>query len=224
MQGPLPPPVATTPVGRHARRLASLVVSPRLNHSWRSMVRHTHVAIAILLLGGACTSPSPTLRADTKAYLAKMASWAPIEAETARTLDRIIATQFVDQAEVLRQLADSAPRVQHHLVEVEQYHPRTPEIRRIHEAYIDGWRDLLQGYAFIEGGLLGGDQARLSRGRESLLHWRQSIVLVARSLGGLSDEPGGGADPAPARPSGQGRTNENGPDLSIEKPGPNHNN
>ena len=164
------------------------------------MVRHACVAITALLLGTACTAPSPTLRADTQAYLAKMAAWAPIEAETARTLDRIIATQFVDHAEVLRQLADSSLRVQRHLAEVEQYHPRTPEVRRIHETYLDGWHSLLEGYASIEAGLLGGDQASLSRGRKALLQWRQSIVLVARMLGAISNETNLAADSPPRRP------------------------
>jgi hypothetical protein len=164
------------------------------------MVRHAHVAIAALLLGSACTTPSPTLRADTQAYLAKMASWAPIEAETARTLDRIIATQFVDHAEVLRQLADSSLRVRRHLSEVEQYHPRTPDVRRIHETYLDGWHSLLNGYASIEAGLLGGEQASLSRGRQALLHWRQSIVLVARLLGALANDTDLAADSPPRHP------------------------
>ena len=162
------------------------------------MVRHACVAITALLLGSACTAPSPTLRADTQAYRSKMGSWAPIEAETARTLDRIIATQFVDHAEVLRQLADSSFRVQRHLADLEQYHPRTPEVRRIHETYMNAWRDLLEGYASIEAGLLGGDQGSLSRGREALLHWRRSIVLVAGLLGALSHDTGLVADSPPA--------------------------
>ncbi len=66
----------------------------------------------------------------------KMASWAPIEAETARTLERILATEFVDEAEVLRQIADSTPRVQRQLEEAERYEPRTAEVRRIHETYV----------------------------------------------------------------------------------------
>jgi hypothetical protein len=138
------------------------------------------------LLAAACGTASG-LRADAQAYIEKMSSWAPVEAETARALDRILATQFVDHAEVLRQIADSTPRVQRHLQDIEQYTPRTSEVQLIHETYTNAWRDLLQGYASIEGGLDGGNQARLAAGRQALLRWRASILTVARQLRQLSE-------------------------------------
>ena len=113
--------------------LRSLVVLAPFHHSWRSMGRYTCATFA-LLLAVSCTTPS-ALRTDTEAYVGRMSSWAPVEAETARTLERILATQFVDAAEVLRQIGDSSPRVQRHLEEITQYQPRTPELRRIHDAY-----------------------------------------------------------------------------------------
>jgi hypothetical protein len=160
------------------------VVSPAFAHSWRNMRRCALLAVGALM-AAACGAPSG-LRADTRAYIDKMSSWAPIEAETARALDRILATQFVDHAEVLRQIADSAPRVRRHLQEIEQYTPRTPEVQLIHANYTNAWRGLLQGYGSIEAGLDDADQARLAAGRQALLGWRASILTVARQLRQLS--------------------------------------
>ena len=152
------------------------------------MGRYTCATFA-LLLAVSCTTPS-ALRTDTEAYVGKMSSWAPVEAETARTLERILATQFVDAAEVLRQIGDSSPRVQRHLEEITQYQPRTPELRRIHDAYTGAWRTLLDGYASIDRGLARNDQVLLAAGRQSLLQWRTSILGVARQLRDLSDRVG----------------------------------
>ena len=105
-----------------------------------------------------CSTPPAAVRADTLAYLQKMNSWAPVEAETARTLERIMATQFVDEAEVLRQISESRPRVQRHLDAATAYEPRTADVRRIHATYIKAWRTLLDGYASITTGFEHGDQ------------------------------------------------------------------
>jgi hypothetical protein len=149
------------------------------------------VSLAVL---AACATPPAALRADTQAYLQKMATWAPTEAETARTLERILATEFVDQAEVLRQIADNKPRAQRQLEEAEAYRPRTAEIRRIHASYIAGWRALLDGYQDITVGFETGEQSKLAEGRVAMARWRDAILGVARDLTTLRDrldlEPG----------------------------------
>jgi hypothetical protein len=142
-----------------------------------------------LVLGPACTAPS-TLRIDTEAYLERMSAWAPVEAETARTLERILATHFADAAEVLREIEDSSQRIRRHLQVIAQHTPRTAEVRRIHDTYMDAWRGLLDGYNSIETGLDTGDQVHLAAGRRSLLRWRISILGVARQLQELSDRVG----------------------------------
>lgn len=156
------------------------------------------VAFVVAFLA-ACSTPPAALRADTLAYLRKMSSWAPTEAETARTLERILATEFVDEAEVLRQVADSTPRIQRQLAEAEQYEPRTAEVRRIHAVYVASWRILLDGYSSITAGFATGDQAKLSRGRDAMARWRDSIMQVARELRELRDRTG--VDPNDITPS-----------------------
>lgn len=146
--------------------------------------------MVLLLLVPACATPPAALRADTVAYLQKMTSWAPIEAETASTLERILETEFVNQAEVLRQIADNRPRVERHLAEVERYAPRTGEVRRIHEVYARTWRELLAAYDSISAGFAGGDQAKLSAGRHLMARWRDGIMAVARDLRALRDRTG----------------------------------
>ena len=96
-----------------------------------------------------------------------MSSWAPTEAETARTLERILATEFVDQAEVLRQIADSTPRVRRQLAEAEAYQPRTSEVRQIHERLrrAPGGR-CSTAYGDITAGFESGDQTKLAEGRD----------------------------------------------------------
>lgn len=145
------------------------------------------VVVAVL---EACSTPPAALRVDTLAYLQKMASWGPTEAETARTLERILATEFVDQAEVLRQIDDSTPRVRRQLEEAERYEPRTAEIRRIHETYTGAWRALLDAYASIASGFETGDQAKIAQGRLDMARWRDAILTVARDLRGLRDRLG----------------------------------
>lgn len=146
------------------------------------------LALATVVVG--CSTPPAALRADTLAYLQKTASWAPTEAETARTLERILATEFVDEAEVLRQIADSTPRVRRQLEEAERYEPRTPEIRHIHGTYTAAWRTLLDGYQSITSGFETGEQAKLAEGRQAMARWRDAILAVARDLRGLRDRLG----------------------------------
>lgn len=139
--------------------------------------------LPLLLVCASCSTPPAALRADTVAYLQKMSSWAPTEAETARTIERILATEFVDQAEVLRQIADSTPRVQRQLEDAQRYEPRTSEVRRIHSTYVGAWHALLGGYQSIQSGLETSDQPKLAQGRLAMARWRDGSRGGARPAG-----------------------------------------
>ena len=115
--------------------------------------------IALALSG--CASSSGTMRTDVEAYLARAESWAPVEAETARTVKRILETQFVDEAEVRHQIADSRPRVLAHLDQVRAYVPRVSPIARIHERYTETIKRLPADpfdFSAIETALAAGDE------------------------------------------------------------------
>ncbi len=101
-----------------------------------------------------------------------------------------MATQFVDEGEVRRQIAESAPRVQRQLDAATAYEPRTAEVRRIHGEYTKAWRTLLDGYGAITTGLEHGEQAKLADGRQAMLRWREAIIDVARELRALRDRVG----------------------------------
>jgi hypothetical protein len=101
-------------------------------------------------------------------------------------VDRIFRTQFVDEAEVGRQIADSRPRVQRHLVQVREFKPRSEDVERIHREYVSAWERLLAGYDAIEAGFASGDYTKLAAGREGLEAWRGGIVWVADELRDLA--------------------------------------
>jgi hypothetical protein len=136
----------------------------------------------------ACGPPPAAKRADVEAYLQRMAAWAPIEAETARTLERILQTEFVDEAEVTRQIEDNVPRVKSHLETVEEYAPRTEDVKAVHETYKTAWRRLLAGYERIESGLRTGEYTLLAEGRAAMADWRDGLISTARKLSSLRDE------------------------------------
>jgi hypothetical protein len=119
-----------------------------------------------------------------------MVTWAPIEAETARALERILDTQFVDEAEVIRQIEDNAPRVRTHLTRVQDYTPRTEEVRDIHATYLQAWRRLLDGYDEIQTGFRTGDFDHLATGRAAFADWRDSMLSTATRLTRLKDDTG----------------------------------
>jgi type VI protein secretion system component VasF len=116
-----------------------------------------------------------------------MSSWAPVEAETARTVARIFATEFVDEAEVLSQTNDGSPRARRHLEAALAYHPASNEVRTIHAVYIEAWQTLLKAFEQIEQGLRQGDQQALAQGRRGLVAWRDQVMDVAFRLRALSD-------------------------------------
>src|SRR5439155_1182079 len=88
-------------------------------------------------------------------------SWAPVEAETERTIERILGTQFVDEAEVRRQIRDDRPRALAHLERVRAYAPRSRDVQHIHARYVSAWEELLGGYDAIEQGFTSGDYTKL---------------------------------------------------------------
>jgi hypothetical protein len=130
----------------------------------------------------ACGTPQSAVRIETQAYLERSKGWARIEGETARTIERIFDTQFVNEAEVLRQIADSRPRVLAHLAALRVYEPRSEDIVGIHARYVAGWEKLLTGYDAIEKGFATGDYMNLARGREDLTEWGNTILTVAQEL------------------------------------------
>jgi hypothetical protein len=146
------------------------------------------VLVAGLSVG--CNPAERTLRAELTLYLQRTADWAPVEAETARTIDRILATQFVDEAEVRRQVTDDLPRVRAHLARIEQVDPTAPELRDIHRGYVDTWRRLATGYERLLHGLDTGDVPDIAAGREALQAWRRGILATARELRQLQTDVG----------------------------------
>jgi hypothetical protein len=152
--------------------------------------------LPLLLAGlvGCHAAPSET-RTELRSYLVRARSWAPVEAETARTIKRIFDTQFVDEAEIRRQIADSRPRVLAHLQHLRDYAARSPDLARIHARYVAAWERLLAGYSAIEEGFSSGDYTKLARGREAMEAWRAEIVAVADELRQLMEHLGieGGA-------------------------------
>ena len=156
------------------------------------------LGLALVLLALGCGGPPGAMRADLQAYLSRMKSWAPVEAETERTIERILRTQFVDEAEVRRQIRDDRPRALVHLERVRAYAPRSKDVQHIHARYVSAWEDLLGGYDAIEQGFTSGDYTKLARGREAMEKWGVGIADVARQLRDLMQhlgvEPGGAVE------------------------------
>src|SRR5262245_15430950 len=136
------------------------------------------VVLSLVLALGCHEAPGRT-RTELTMYLDRARTWAPVEAETARIIERILATQFVDEAEVQRQIAESRPRVLAHLERVRAYHPGVASVERIHARYTAAWQTLVAGFDVIQEGFSSGDYAKLARGREAMMAWRRSILEVA---------------------------------------------
>jgi hypothetical protein len=114
-------------------------------------------------------------------------------------LERILATQFVDETEVRHQIDESRPRILAHLEKVRAYVPLGARVQKIAKAYVATWEELLGGYAAIEEGFSSGDYTKLARGREAMAAWRDGILDVARELRELASEMG--VEPAALTPS-----------------------
>lgn len=146
--------------------------------------------VLVAALAAACGVSPDTTRIELRAYLARARSWAPVEAETNRTLQRIFATQFVDEAEIRRQITDSRPRILTHLDHVRGFSTHAKDIAHVHARYLAAWERLLGGYDAIEQGFSSGDFTKLSRGREAMEAWRAEIQAVAAELRELMEHFG----------------------------------
>jgi hypothetical protein len=135
-----------------------------------------------------CNASDRRLHADLTLYLERANDWSPVEAETAKTIDRILATQFVDEAEVRRQVVANAPRIAAHLARLETVRPSSPELQALHQRYVETWRQLAAGYDRIIRGLDTGTIPDLAAGRMALEAWRTGILDTARELRRLKDE------------------------------------
>jgi hypothetical protein len=136
----------------------------------------------------ACNARDRALQADLTLYLQRANDWSPVEAETAKTIDRILATQFVDEAEVRRQVVANAPRIAAHLERVEAVQPQSDELQSLHRHYVATWRQLAIGYDRILRGLDTGAVPDLAAGRAALEAWRTGILDTARELRRLQQD------------------------------------
>jgi hypothetical protein len=161
--------------------------------------RRLRIYIALVIAVGACGNPPGSERADVVAYLERTRAWATVEAETAQTLHRILATQFVDEAEVTREITATRPRLASHIDRIRAYNPRTSDVARIHARYVRAWERLLSGFDAINQGFSSGDYSKLAQGRQAIELWRQQIIQVADELGELVRHLGIDASGAVAR-------------------------
>jgi hypothetical protein len=152
-----------------------------------------HYVLA-LAVGFGCQRTSGAVGPDLEAYLDQSVAWAPLEADTARTIERILRTEFVDEAEVRHQITDSRPRLLAHLERLRGYRPQAEPVARLHRRYIAAWERLLGGYEDIEKGFSTGDYSQLAHGREAMAAWRDALVDVAAELRELRQRfiPGSG--------------------------------
>jgi hypothetical protein len=147
-------------------------------------------SVVLATIATGCKPADRAVRADLTLYLQRTADWAPVEAETARTIERVLATQFVDDAEVRRQVTADAPRVEAHLARIEAVQPASAEVRDIHRRYVDNWRRLAAGYRDLLHGVSTGDVPEIASGRKALQAWRAGILETARELRRLQADLG----------------------------------
>ena len=152
--------------------------------------------VLLLTALAACRTSPRVLAEDLQRYLAQVQRWAPIESETNRTIDRILSTQFVDEAEARRQIAANRAGIGPHLEYIRTFSPLTTPVQQLHRLYVDGWERLLHGYAEIEEGFSSGDYSHITRGRAAMLAWRDVIRRVAAELRRLAEQAGVPVGPA----------------------------
>ncbi len=163
------------------------------------MRRGTSAALAwCVVFLVACRSQPAPVAADVERYLHQAAQWASLERETKQTVDRILRTEFADEGEVARQIADNRPPVEAHLRDIRGYTPESPALRAVHGEYVRAWERLLEGYRAIEDGFATGQYGRVSTGRAAMVAWPQAIVNVARQLRTLASETGAHVPAVPA--------------------------
>jgi hypothetical protein len=138
---------------------------------------------ALPILVAVCSPPPPPpSSADVQDYLEHLRSWAPQEAEIGRAISRLLRTEFVDAAEVGRNVRDTLPRIDRQIALLRPYQPRSERLTEVHRTHLNAWNDLRDGYLAIERGMDSGDQAPLAAGRRALLAWRETVRRVADEL------------------------------------------
>ena len=173
-------------------------------------------AIVVFQGVAGCGPPPATLRAELSAYLAQLQDWAPVEAETARTIERILATEFVDEGLVRQYLAEAIPRTETHVERVRAYRPRTPPVASVHARYAAAWEALLAGFRAIEHGFHDGDWSQLALGRRQMAQWRDGMLDVARELRTLADRY---QVPRPSRASSESHRSARRPSRGAPRRG-----
>lgn len=148
------------------------------------------LCFSLLLIASGPTGCSPPERApgpgSVTAYLEQVRQWAPQEAEVGRGVRRILETQFVDDGEVRRQLAELQPRIDAQLSRMREYRAPAGAIADVHAAYVVAWTELQQGCRDIADGLDAGEHALIGGGRRKLVAWRESLPTIAKRLQGLA--------------------------------------
>jgi hypothetical protein len=135
-------------------------------------------------------APRPDLELDVAQYLARVKRWAPIEHQASVAIGKIFRTHLVDVAAVTGVTGSILPDVDKHLVAISAFTPRTPEIIRVHDRYVDAWERLRDGFQDIQDGMHGDDAMRLAEGRRRLDAWAGEMVQVATELRELADRCG----------------------------------
>lgn len=184
------PEIAFRPLSPEPAGDPLVALRTRARAGRRSATVRTIAVLLAAVAPAACGSPPTAVRADVAAYVARIQDWAPIEGETARTVDRILATEFVDEALVRQYLGEAIPRTRAHLQRIRSYRPRTGPVASVHARYVAGWGALLEGFEAIEDGFQRGDWTRLAQGREAMGRWRDAILEVARELRRLTQRYG----------------------------------
>jgi hypothetical protein len=156
----------------------------------RSFLVSSLLVIVLVILASCAPGTPASRRSDVERYLAAMQGWAAVELETGQTIDRIIDTHFVDEAEVQRQIAENHPRLRQHLLRLRSYRPASPDVVAVHRLYLMTWERLDAAYTDIVGGMDEADQPRLARGRQGLLEWRRGLRTVATDLRDLAEAMG----------------------------------
>lgn len=147
---------------------------------WRTIL------LALLpLVSCSDVTPPAEINADIAAYVDRLRDWAPVEGEAGRSVDRLIATHFVDESAVLHELQDALPRSEEQIERALSYSPRTRDVQAIHAEYTAAWTALHDGLEQIRHGITTADGHALSAGREAILTWRNSLQRIARQIRAL---------------------------------------
>lgn len=128
-----------------------------------------------------CASDSDRSKAF-QGYMQQVTSWAPVEAETARSIQRIFASQFVDEAAVRQEVSQTLPRIKNHLDRIESVAPADSQLREINLRYRLAWQQLQEALIGLPDAIGHSDAAALAASRASMTAWGQSMLDIAADL------------------------------------------